>query len=201
MGSGFWTPETPSKAAGPRELGQSSPGSPYGERGAGGENGLGCFLDPRRVGAVVCCPRRLSFAECSCQKFVLGVPCDGASALSGQAGSGGMAGARAQKAFVRPILLPHEGEPVGSGLRTPETPSKAAGPRELGQPSPGSPYGERGAGGENSLRCFLDPRRVGAVVCCPRRASSSPAIRFRRHRSSGRCPSSRSVKLRSLGHN
>ena len=60
---------------------------------------------------------------------------------------------------------------MGSGFRTPETPSKAAGPREAGHPSPGSPYGERGAGGEKGLRCFLDPRRVGAVVCCPRRVS------------------------------
>ena len=60
---------------------------------------------------------------------------------------------------------------MGSGFRAPETPSKAAGPREPGQPSPGSPNGERWAGGENGLRCFLDPRRVGAVVCCPRRVS------------------------------
>ena len=60
---------------------------------------------------------------------------------------------------------------MGSGFRWPETPSKAAGPREPGSPSPGSPYGERGAGGENGLRCFLDPRCVGAVVCCPRRVS------------------------------
>ena len=41
-----------------------------------------------------------------------------------------MAGAWAQKAFERPILLPHEGEPVGSGFRAPEIPSKAAGPKE-----------------------------------------------------------------------
>ena len=60
---------------------------------------------------------------------------------------------------------------MGSGFRAPETPSKAAGPREPGQPSPGSLYGERGSGGENGLRCFLDPRRVGAVVCCLRSVS------------------------------
>ena len=72
------------------------------------------------------------FAECSCQKLVLGVPSDGASALSGQAGSGGMDGAWAQKTFARPILLPKEGEPVGSGFRALETPSKAAVPREPG---------------------------------------------------------------------
>ena len=111
------------------------------------------------------------FAQCSCQKLVLGRRCYGASALSSRAGSGDMAGAWAQKAFARPILLPHEGKPVGSGFRAPETPSKAAGPREPGQPSPSSPYGVGGAGGENGLRCFLDPRHVGAEGCCPRRVS------------------------------
>src|SRR5512134_3122025 len=86
------------------------------------------------------------FAECSCQKIVWGRRCDGVSALSGLACSGGRAGAWAQKAFARPILLPHEGEPVGSGFRAPETPSKAAGLREPWQPCPGSPYGARGPG-------------------------------------------------------
>ena len=52
-----------------------------------------------------------------------------------------------------------------------ETPSKAAGPREPGQPSPGSPYGERSARDEKGMRCFLDQRRVGAVVSCLRRVS------------------------------
>ena len=111
------------------------------------------------------------FAECSCQKLVLGRPCYGASALSSRAGSGGMAGAWAQKAFARPILLPRQGEPVGSGFRASETPSKAAGPREPGQPRPALPSVEQRAGGENGLRCFPEPRRVGAVVGCPRRLS------------------------------
>ena len=77
--------------------------------------------------------------------------CEGASALSGRAGSGGMDGAWAQKTFARPILLPKEGEPVGSGFRALKTPSKAAVPREPGVAQLNSPYGERRAGGENSL--------------------------------------------------
>ena len=111
------------------------------------------------------------FAECSCQKLVLGVPSDGASALSGQAGSGGMAGAWAQNFFARPILPPHEGELMGTRFRALETPSNAAGPRVPGAALPALPYGERGAGAEKGLRCFLDSRHVGAVVCCPRRVS------------------------------
>ena len=72
------------------------------------------------------------FAGCSSKKLVLGCHCDRTSALSGRAGSGGMAGAWAQTAFARPILLPHEGEPVWSVIRVQETPSKAAGPRDPG---------------------------------------------------------------------
>ena len=66
----------------------------------------------------------------------MGCRCEGASALSGRAGSGGMDGAWAQKTFARPILLPKEGEPVGSGFRALETPSKAAVPREPGAAQP-----------------------------------------------------------------
>ena len=95
-----------------------------------------CFPEWRRVGAVVCCQGQFPFAGCSSKKLVLGRRCEGTSALSGRAGSGGMAGTRAQKAFVRPVLLAHEGEPVGSGFRAPETPSKAAVPREPGEAQP-----------------------------------------------------------------
>ena len=91
------------------------------------------------------------FAECSSQNLALGRRCDGASALSGRAGSGGMAGVWAKKAFPRPILLAHEGEPIWSGFQAPESPTKHQGPGSQGQPSPALPYGERRAGGEKSL--------------------------------------------------
>ena len=122
------------------------------------------------------------FAQCSCQKLVLGRRCDGASALSSRAGSGGMVAAWAQKAFARPILLPRQEEPVGSGFRAPETPSKVAGPREPGAAPPRFALWRAEGGGENCLRCFPEPRRVGAVVGCPRRFSlctmQPPEARF-----------------------
>ena len=49
-----------------------------------------------------------------------------------------------------------------SGARDPQQSSSAQGARG----SPASPYGERRARGENSLRCFHEPRQVGDVVCC-----------------------------------
>ena len=90
------------------------------------------FLSGGELGLCFAARGVFPFAECSSQKLVLGLRCDGASALSGRAGSGCMAVVWAQKAFARPILLPHEGEPVGSVIRVPESPSKAAGPRDPG---------------------------------------------------------------------
>ena len=135
--------------------GSPAPLCPLESGGRGAKTASVAFLSRGAMGLLFAARGDFPFAECSCQKLVLGRRCDGASALSGRAGSGGMAGAWAQKAFARPILLPHEGEPVGSGFRAPETPSKAAGPRQPWPPSPGSPYGEGGAGGENGLRCFV----------------------------------------------
>ena len=90
------------------------------------------FLSGGELGLCFAARGVFPFAECSSPKLDLGRRCDGASALSGRAGSGGMAGAWAQKAFARPILFPHEGVPMGSVIRVPETPSKAAGPRDPG---------------------------------------------------------------------
>ena len=115
--------------------------------------------------------REFPFAECSSQKLVLGRRCEGTSALSGRAGSGGMAGPRAQKAFVRPILLPHEGEPVRSGIRAPETHSKSAGPREPGAAQPRFAVWTAQGQGQKGLRCFPEPRRLRDVVCCWKRVS------------------------------
>ena len=85
---------------------------------------------------MVCCPRRVSLCRMQLPEARFVLRCNGASALSCGAGSGGMAGAWAQKAFARPILLPQQGEPLGSGFQWPETPSKAAGPREPGAAQP-----------------------------------------------------------------
>ena len=220
MGSVIRVPETPSKAAGPREPGAAQPRFAEWTAQGRGEKGLRCFPEPRRLGVLVCCPRRVSlcrmqlpearfgpsvrrslcaerpswlsghgwaqgtevlrapnpasprrrtrgewvlvagepqqssraqgargspaplcpmesggpgvkracvdilrgvtarlwfaaqgecpFAECSSQNLALGRRCEGASALSGRAGSGVMAGGWVQKAFAHPILLPHE---------------------------------------------------------------------------------------------
>ena len=135
-GVGFGRRRPPAKQQGPGSQGQPRPAVPSGEQRAGGESTLRCFPEPRRVGAVVAARRDFPFAECSCQKLVLGRRCDWTSALCRRAGSRGMAGNCAHEAIVPLILLPNEGEPVGSECLPPETPSKAAGSREPGSAQP-----------------------------------------------------------------
>ena len=94
------------------------------------------FLSGGELGLCFAARGVFPFAECSSRELVMCRGCDGGSALSGRAGSGGMAGTWAQKAFARPILFPHEGVPMGSVIRVPETPSKAAGPRDPGAAQP-----------------------------------------------------------------
>ena len=127
---GARNPQQSSRAQGSR--GSPAQLRPMESAGPGGENGLHCFPEPRRVGGVVCCPRRVSLCRMQLPEAPLGPSVRGGLTLNGRAGSGGMAGTRAQTAFALPILLAHEGEPVWSVIRVQETPSKAAGPRDPG---------------------------------------------------------------------
>ncbi len=132
MWSVFGRRKLPAKQQGPGIQGQPSPALRYGEGRAGVKTTCVDYLRRGTVRLWFPAQRLFPIEEFNSQKLVLCRRCDGASALSGPAGSGSMAVVWAQKAFPRPILLPHEGEPVGSGFRALETPSKAAVPREPG---------------------------------------------------------------------
>ena len=128
--SGAGKPQQSSRAQGsrgsPAQLRPMESGVP------GAKTDSVAFLNGGELGLCFAARGVFPFAECSSPKLDLGHRCDGASALSGRAGSGCMAVVWAQKAFARPILLPHEGEPVGFGFRVLESRSKAAGPRDPG---------------------------------------------------------------------
>ena len=128
--SGTGDPQQSSRAQGAR--GSPAPLCPMESAGPGAKRACAAFLSRGALGLWFAALGEFPFAGCSSQKLVLGRHCVGTSALSGRAGSGGMAGAWAQTAFALPILLPHEGEPVWSVIRVQETPSKAAGPRDPG---------------------------------------------------------------------
>ena len=132
LGVGLGRQRPPAKQQGPGSQGQPSPASPYPERRAWGENGLCCFPEPRHVGAVVCCPRRVSLCRMQLQEARFGSPLRqdlGAERPSWLRGHGWAQGAEV-------LHAPNPASPrrrtfwewvLGAG-----TPSKAAGPREPG---------------------------------------------------------------------
>ena len=130
-----------------------------------------CFPEPRRVGAVVCCPRRLSLCRMHLPEARFGPSVR--RGLSAERPSwlrlhGWGLGA---EAFARPILLPHEGEPVGIAFRAPEIPSKAAWPREPGAAPPGFALGRAEGRGRKRLALLSGSEAHWGCGCCPRRVS------------------------------
>ena len=128
--SGAGNPQQSSKAQGAR--GSPAPLCPMESGGPGVKRACVDILRGVTVRLWFAAQGECPFAECSSKNLALGRRCEGASALSGGAGSGGMAGGWVQKAFAHPILLPQEGVTVGIGFHALESPSKAAGPRDPG---------------------------------------------------------------------
>ena len=130
-----------------------------------------CFPEPRRVGAVVGCPRRLSLCRMQLLEARFrpsvrwGLGAELPSWLRGHGGGLGAEGLRAPNPASPRRRT--RGEWV-SGTRQPQQSRRAQG---AGAAQPCFALWRAGARGENGLRCFLDPRRVGAVVCCQRRVS------------------------------
>ena len=149
VGFGRWRP--PAKQQGPGSQGQPSPALPYGEGGAGAKTACVAFWFRRALGVWFAARGEFPFAECSSQKLVLGRSCHGSSALSGRAGSGGMAGTWAQKPFAHPILHSPRRRTRGECFRPPETPSKAAGPRDPGAAQPRFALWRAEGRGKNNL--------------------------------------------------
>ena len=145
--SGAGNPQQSSWAQGSRC--SPAPHRPMESAGPGGKTACTAFLSQCALGVWFAAQGEFPFAECSSQKLFLGRRCHGSSALIGRAGSGGKAGAMAQKPFANPILLAHEGEPVWSVFGRRKLPAKQQGPGIQGQPSSASPYGEQRAGGKN----------------------------------------------------
>ena len=130
-----------------------------------------CFPEPRRIGAVVGCMTRLSLCTMQLPEARFGTSVRrglGAEQPGWLRGHGCGLGPEGPRAH-NPASP--EGEPIRSGFRASETPSKAAGPREPGASPPHFALWRSEGRGENGLCCFSELRRVGAVDCCPRRLS------------------------------
>ena len=147
--SGAGNPQQSSWAQG--SMGSPAPHRPMESAGPGGKTACTAFLSQGELGVWFAARGEFPFAECSSQKLVLICHCDGASALSGRAGSGGKAGAMAQKPFAHPILHSPRRRTRGECFRPPETPSKAAGPRDPGAAQPRFAQWRAEGRGEKSL--------------------------------------------------
>ena len=139
---------------GPGSQGQPSLALRYGERGAGGENGLRCSLDLRRIGAVVCCRRSVSLCRMQFPEARFGPSVQRGLGAERPSWLKGHGWGWAQKAFARTILLPHEGKPVGRGFRPPRPPAKQQGPGSRGRPGPLRPMESRGPGAKTACVAF-----------------------------------------------
>ena len=157
--SGAGNPQQSSWAQGSR--GSPAPHRPMESAGPGGKTACTAFLSQGALGVWFAARGEFPFAECSSQKLVLGRSCHGSSALSGRAGSGGMAGAWAQKPFAHPILHSPRRRTRGEwdlGAGDPQQSSRAQGAR--GGPAPLCPMERGGPGAQTACVDFL---RQGTV--------------------------------------
>ena len=121
---------------------------------------------------MVCCPRRVSLCRMQFPeaRYVpslrRGLGAERPSWIRGHGRDLGAEGLRAPNP-VSPPRSTH-GQ-CDSGAGNPQQSSWAQGSRC--SPAPHRPMESAGPGGENGLHCFPEPRRVGGVVCCPRRVS------------------------------
>ena len=149
-------PETPSKAAGPRDPGAAQPRIALGRAQGRGENGLRCFPEPRRLGVVVCCPRRVSLCRMQLPEAGFGPSVRrglGAERPSWLRGHGWAQGAEGLRA-------PNPASPRRrtrwewvSGAGDPEQSSRAQGAR--GSPAPHRPRESAGPGAKTACAAFL----------------------------------------------
>ena len=143
--SGARKPQQSSRSQG--SMGSPAPHRPMESAGPGGKTACTAFLSQGALGVWFAARGEFPFAECSSQKLVLGRSCHGSSALSGRAGSGGMAGAWAQKPFAHPILHSPRRRTRGEwdlGAGDPQQSSRAQGAR--GGPAPLCPMEREGRG-------------------------------------------------------
>ena len=155
-GVGFrrWRP--PAKQQCPEARGNSAQLRPMESGGPGAKTACVDFLRRGKLRLWWAAQGEFPFAECSSQKLVLICHCDGASALRGRAGSGGMAGTWAQKPFAHPILHSPRRRTRGEwdlGAGDPQQSSRAQGAR--GGPAPLCPMERGGPGAQTACVDFL----------------------------------------------
>ena len=82
---------------------------------------------------------------------------------------GGLLGSAPRRHLPPISCLSTKENTLGVGFQLRRPPAKQQGPGSQRQPRPSLAYGDQRPGGEKGKRCFAEQRRIGAVVCSPRR--------------------------------
>ena len=136
----------PAKQQGPGSRGSPGPVRPMESRGPGAKTACVALWIRGALGLWFAAGGVFPFAECSSQKLVLGLRCNGASALSGRAGSRGMAGAGRRRPSRAQSCFPTKENPWGVGFGHRRPPAKQQGSGSRGRPGPVRPMESGGRG-------------------------------------------------------
>ena len=106
------------------------------------------------------------FTECSSQNILFSRGWDWASGLSSLSGSMSLLGPACRRHFRANSCFSTKENTFGVGFKLRRPPEKHQGP---GRQRQSRSYGDQRARGEKGKRCFAEQRRIGVVLCSPRR--------------------------------
>ena len=164
-GVGFGHRRPPAQQQGLGGQGQPCTAWPSGERRAGGENGLCCFHEPRRIRADGGCPRRLSLCKMQPPEARFGPSVrrglgdERPRWLRGHGLGLGPEGLRAPNPASLPRRTRRE---LVSGTGDPQQSSRAQGAR--GSPAPLCPLESGGPGAKTACVAFLSRGALGLLL-------------------------------------
>ena len=151
---GFGHRKPPAKQQGPGSRGSPAPVRPMESGGPGAKTACVAFWIRGVLGLWFAARGEFPFAECSCQKLVLGRRCDGNSVLSGGTGSGAWLGPLRRRHSHAQSCFPTKENPWGVGFGHRKPPAKQQGPGSLGSPVPVRPMEGRGPGAKTACVAF-----------------------------------------------
>ena len=155
----------PAKQQGPGSRGSPAPVRSMESGGPGVKTACVAFSIRGALGLWFAARGEFPFAEGSCQKLVWGGRCDGASALSGRIGSGGMARGGRRRPSRAQSCFPTKENPWGGGFGHRRHPAKQQGPGSRGSPGPVRPMESRGPGAKTACVAFSIRGEIGRASC------------------------------------
>ena len=151
---GFGHRRSPAEQQGPWSQGSPAPVRHMESGGPGAKTACVDFLRRGRLRLWCAAQGEFPVAECSSQKLVLGLRCDGASALSGRAGSGPWLGPGRRRPSCAQSRFPTTKNPWGVGFGCRRPPANQQGPGSQGSPAPVRPMEWHGPGAKTACVAF-----------------------------------------------